>query len=308
MNAIERVTSCVAVILAICLPTVASAQAPSDALSSGFVKTPGGLIHNSCVHPVPDGASVDSDGNIVRDGVLLEHVDGCRFGRPPQINSWVIDAAQTVSSTQIGSTTASLVVPGNPSHNTTARLEVEYFFIGAEPACSALPLLQPVLQWGVSPAGGGNFWAIANWYIDSSGNAFPSNFRTVNAGDLIFLTLENHGIITAGGKLVFKWLVRYFDTTANAIGIYEVHLDTSILLQYATLGVFEAYQLNNCNELPSNSIILGNIGIVDSNGTHVPFGPSLDDCASPVGLTPACGYLVSSGPGSRVDLHWSNSP
>ena len=33
-----------------------------------------------------------------------------------------------------------------------------------EPADTSA-VLQPVLQWGVSAAGGGNYWAIASWYL-----------------------------------------------------------------------------------------------------------------------------------------------
>ena len=30
-------------------------------------------------------------------------------------------------------------------------------------------IYQPVLQWGPSAAGGGNYWAVASWYVDGQG-------------------------------------------------------------------------------------------------------------------------------------------
>jgi hypothetical protein len=36
-------------------------------------------------------------------------------------------------------------------------------------------LVQPVLQWGVSHAGGGPFWAVGSGYIDTGGHAYFSN-------------------------------------------------------------------------------------------------------------------------------------
>ena len=47
-------------------------------------------------------------------------------------------------------------------------------------------IYQPVLQWGVSAAGGGNYWAVASWYADGQGGpAFHSDLVRVNPGDLL---------------------------------------------------------------------------------------------------------------------------
>lgn len=35
-------------------------------------------------------------------------------------------------------------------------------------------ILQPVLQWGLSPAGGGNYWAINNWYVNDQDYFYDS--------------------------------------------------------------------------------------------------------------------------------------
>jgi hypothetical protein len=51
---------------------------------------------------------------------------------------------------------------------------------------SGAHIIQPVLQWGPSAAGGGNYWAITNWYADGQGGAasFKPLIR-VNPGDVV---------------------------------------------------------------------------------------------------------------------------
>jgi hypothetical protein len=70
-----------------------------------------------------------------------------------------------------------------------------YLFNGMEDAGYTV-ILQPVLQWGASPIGGGNYWAIANWYVGSpdSGLALHSPLVPVNPGDLIT------GVMTLTGQ------------------------------------------------------------------------------------------------------------
>jgi hypothetical protein len=46
-------------------------------------------------------------------------------------------------------------------------------------------IIQPVLQWGPSAAGGGAYWAIASWYVGGSGAVY-SALQTVAPGDSIF--------------------------------------------------------------------------------------------------------------------------
>lgn len=45
-------------------------------------------------------------------------------------------------------------------------------------------IMQPVLQWGLSPAGGGNYWAICNWYINDQ-DYFYDSLIVVNPGTIL---------------------------------------------------------------------------------------------------------------------------
>ena len=52
-----------------------------------------------------------------------------------------------------------------------------------------------MLQWGVSAAGGGDYWAVASWYADGQGGqAFYSTLVQVNPGDVLV------GIMTLTGQ------------------------------------------------------------------------------------------------------------
>src|SRR3954470_22627335 len=59
-------------------------QAPiRNELPVGFVRVPGGVTHESCVHHVPHDATVSprEDGvNILVDGVVMAHYPPCHFG------------------------------------------------------------------------------------------------------------------------------------------------------------------------------------------------------------------------------------
>jgi hypothetical protein len=60
-----------------------------------------------------------------------------------------------------------------------------YLFNGIQNYGYNYGILQPVLQWGASPAGGGSYWAVASWYVTSLGAAFYTPAVKVNPGDTL---------------------------------------------------------------------------------------------------------------------------
>jgi hypothetical protein len=77
-------------------------------------------------------------------------------------------------------------------------------------------ILQPVLQWGVSPAGGGNYWSIANWYVWGSTGAqcFHGSLVKVNPGSI----LQGVMVLTSQTN----------DTTFNYISSFNGYPDTKL--------------------------------------------------------------------------------
>jgi len=54
-------------------------------------------------------------------------------------------------------------VPFPPTNNSRQLI---YIFNGLDGSLGLYgQIVQPVLQWGISPAGGGNYWSICNWYV-----------------------------------------------------------------------------------------------------------------------------------------------
>ena len=81
-------------------------------------------------------------------------------------------------------------------------------------------IYQPVLQWGPSAAGGGNYWAVASWYADGqTGHSFYSSLVRVNPGDVLVGVMAITGqqtvlgdtspvspsLASLGGRLYIAW-------------------------------------------------------------------------------------------------------
>lgn len=65
-----------------------------------------------------------------------------------------------------------------------------YYFEGIEPAAET-QIIQPVLQWGNSPAGGGQFWGYAIWEVFSGVAVHTDVYQTGGGtGDSLQLTIS----------------------------------------------------------------------------------------------------------------------
>jgi len=152
-----------------------------------YLPIPGGYLHPSCVHQIPSGAAVDTAHGDVRDasGALLAHYDHCehearmsnrvRTLAPsedtprereivPADNGWVEWAGQNLPA---GATTwnyyySQITVPPAPVVQNGQTL---FYFGSFQSSQGNGDILQPVLQWGHSAAGGGNYWAVASWQV-----------------------------------------------------------------------------------------------------------------------------------------------
>lgn len=118
-------------------------------------------------------------------------------GAPYPDNGWIINSGwSNTSNNPISYFSTEWVVPPAPASSDEQTI---FLFNGLEQnGIGAVPvgpyILQPVLQWGVSAAGGGNYWSITNWYADGTGGtALYGTLVQVNPGD----TLQ--GIMTLTG-------------------------------------------------------------------------------------------------------------
>ncbi|KAJ7726593.1 hypothetical protein B0H14DRAFT_3620036 [Mycena olivaceomarginata] len=148
-----------------------SALASSPAATK--VLTPGGYRLSTDVHEVPAGGRVAHVGNDVHlvgaDGTVLHVVPNVtkaveNGGRtsPPQQSGWITYASWlNTSPSPISNFSTTYTVPAPPN---TYHGQTVFLFNSIEPS-SFDAILQPVLQYGPSTAGGGQYWSVATWYL-----------------------------------------------------------------------------------------------------------------------------------------------
>src|SRR5271165_415509 len=172
-------------------------------LSNGnsLVLTPGGYKPAELVHHVPPGTVIDGSGgrlrNLASTGEVLADYGPTvvrAAGRPlhplnvyvpdskvtPKFGSgWITYASwSNTTGTPVSRMATRWTVPPAPA---TANGQTVFLFPGIQ---NSSMIYQPVLQWGLSQAGGGNFWSVASWYADGqTGHSFYSNLVRVNVGD-----------------------------------------------------------------------------------------------------------------------------
>jgi Repeat of unknown function (DUF346) len=176
-----------------------------------MVLTPGGLRSSSLVHKIEAGTvldqatatirNLDAEGKVLADfGAIEARVQGVplmplNVSHPPRPapafgTGWITFASWTNSTgSPVSSFSTQWVVPPAPIAEDG---QVIFLFNGIQ---NETMIYQPVLQWGVSAAGGGNYWAVASWYADGQGGqAFHTDLVRVNPGDLLT------GVMTLTGQ------------------------------------------------------------------------------------------------------------
>ena len=102
-------------------------------------------------------------------------------------------------------------VPAAPPSYTGQAL---FLFEGAQNGTpgSATAILQPVLQFGATGAGGGNYWAITNWYVYNGGqSAIIGDLVEVSTGTVLTGTMQ--ATLVAGGNYNYTSQFANYPTT-----------------------------------------------------------------------------------------------
>jgi len=126
-------------------------------------------------------------------------------------------------------------------------------------APQAFEIIQPVLQYGETPAGGGNYWAIANWYVTVYSNYYFSEPQEVEAGDNIF------GNMTALNDTT--WFIgSVVNGQSSSITVTEADL-ISNPWAYLTL---EVYSIDDCaSDFPAGPLKFSNLILFNEKGQSV---------------------------------------
>jgi hypothetical protein len=243
---------------------------PVNELPTDYVHVPGGIVlHKSCVHEIPDGAEVDADERVTLRGVQVAKHARCNYkayrsggplagsgaaGRagpqPPSTGGWV--ETSWANSTQAMFThmdSGYFTVPPNPSSNHGQLL---YFFPSLENNDS---IVQPVLQWGDSPApGDGQMWKFTNWRVTCTGvapnrvctSAFGT-LKSATAGDILYGSMD----ITAKSASSQTWTVSATNNTTITTATNTFTFATTGNFNSAQAGVLEAYNVADCHDFPN---------------------------------------------------------
>ncbi|MBV8096632.1 MAG: hypothetical protein JO110_25990 [Acetobacteraceae bacterium] len=222
------------------------------------VLTPGGLRPKSQVHLVepghslrmtngrvqkihPSGAMVADLGEIPsRPGpgpLMPRNVFPPEAIRPALGSGWIAYAYWSNNTGHpISSFSTTWVVPPVPA---TQSGQTIFLFNGIQ---NSTMIYQPVLQWGPSAAGGGNYWSVASWYADGqNGQAFHTTLVRVNVGQTLI------GIMTLTGQSASG-----FTYNCEFQGIANTSLPIQNVQQLTWAAeTLEAYSVQHCSDYPN---------------------------------------------------------
>ena len=270
----------------------------SRSAPEGYGITPHGLVHRSCVREIKPGEKVNEQGVVTSAGGTRQQLPQCRYPRlhprtlePIQstlsgINGW-ISAGTWTSRTALGQLGATWTVPAAPQTNGATI----FFFPGAQPPTPPT-ILQPVLQYGSSLAGGGNYWTISSWYCCPVGWTFHGPLENTTASHTLQGSMN--AVCSSG---FCDWTIVTKDTTTGTTSTLQAEAVT--LSFFWQIGAaLEAYTLTSCDQFPSSPTTFSNITLVDQNGntlTPVWF-------ASMWSVSPDCGYTFTSTAPNTITL------
>jgi hypothetical protein len=252
------------------------------------VITPFGLLVRDCVHEVAFGEVVDErlDDRACAGRERAQDVE------PPGWVEWGnLQAAEGVRSLE-----ADFVVPPAP---TNVKQQVIFIFPSATGDTNP-PIIQPVLQWGESSAGGGSFWTLASWYIDAQINSFNSKLVRVQPGDHIKGTIV--GTPPCVGGVCKEWTITALDVTNPSVTTTLRTTGGGSHYTQIQGAALETYLMDSCDQYPSLSESFTGIALVDNAGKAL--APEWELNVNDRAPT-QCAFKPTSPTPDRIDLGYS---
>jgi hypothetical protein len=283
----------------------------TPATGTDLVITPGGYRTSSNVHYVESGAIIDSTQNRLRllntggealadIGELVLKTTGKPLmptnvtptaGAVPALGSgWICYASWTENAKPLSLFTTSWVVPPAPA---TQSGQTIFLFNGIQ---NSTMIYQPVLQWGPSAAGGGNYWAVASWYADGqTGHAFYSSLVRVSPGQVLT------GVMTETSQSA-----NGFSYNCQFIGIANTSLPIQNVQQLTwCVETLECYGLQQCSNYPQTCRTQMKAIEIEASGS--PVTPSWTATNSVTDCGQHATVVSNASPGGEVDLYYNNA-
>jgi len=282
-----------------------NAQVPAGAkrpasVPEGYLITPFGYFHPSCVLRLAKGDSLLQDLGVIRhangssDAIPVcsyQHFDtkgnaasvGHGQEKSPTISGdqWIEDES-LIANSEFGELVADWIVPPTP---TTNDGQTVFFFPGLEQSGNDLTIIQPVLGWNADFPGA---WGIASWNCCYNNNNIESNPVSVTPGDSIVGTVQS--ACPAGTPSCGSWNITTSDFTTGGSTALSQTTSYGQFFNWAFAGTLEVYNIAQCSDYPPNgSLAFSNLALYDDNFNLIS-GPSwsLDNWYT--GLSPQCNY------------------
>ncbi|KAJ7841703.1 hypothetical protein B0H14DRAFT_3140129 [Mycena olivaceomarginata] len=199
------------------------------------------------IHEVPLGGQVQHVGDDIHlksaNGTILHvvsNVKPAKLSARALKSGWITDARWTNTNlnSPISSFTMSWTVPPTP---TTYHGQTVFLFNSIMPS-DISGIVQPVLQYGPSAAGGGQFWAVASWYLWGD-IAFYTPLVPVSVGQQL------NGVISLTGQSGGFY---NYNTQFSNIGGTSLTVNGGLLQVIAT-ETLEAYSINAVSDYPTGT-------------------------------------------------------
>jgi len=246
------------------------------------VLTPGGYRHKSQVHYVASGYTVSRKAGTKQPPRATRSL-----GVPLLGSGWITCASWTNTTGQpITLFSSSWVVPPAPATQSGQTI----FIFNSLTDIAQDDIVQPVLQWGVGAPGGGNYWAVANWYVAPDGSAYYSKLAQVQEGDVVVgkIALTNQSVGSFSYQAEFVGILQ---TILKVPNVSELSVATETL---------EAYQISACSDYPDTSATSMSSIDLQTGGSPAPLiwvaTNKVVDCGQQTNI------VSNANPGGQVDL------
>ncbi|KAJ6607678.1 hypothetical protein B0H10DRAFT_543393 [Mycena sp. CBHHK59/15] len=244
------------------------------------ILTPRGYRAKGNTHPIPAGGRIahvaDAVHLIAADGTVVHVASNAKPATKtqetaPEATGWVAYASWlNTDSSPISSFSTTWTVPPEPE---TWNDQTVFLFNSIEPSTGDA-IMQPVLQYGPSAAGGGQFWAVASWYLYQDNTYFTTPIQ-VDVGQ------ELDGLITlvAQDGSAYNYNCEFTNIAGTALAI-----DGSVELTWAT-ETLEAYSVTEPSDYPAGSTVFSGINLSLLDGTPSVSWTTVDDTADGLSTT-----------------------
>jgi hypothetical protein len=287
-----------------------TASARPASVPESFAITPFGYFHPSCVRSLAENELVLADGRVQHaNGTTDVQAPACGFphftatgvlvtenakapleanlaaGNLPTIHGW-LEYVSATTDTSYREISATWPVPAAPA---TIQGQTLFFFPGFEDYNNILSIVQPVLQWGRSSDGGGNYWGIASWTCCILGTTFHSRLLKVSTGDTIL------GAILPSCKAKKKiqscttWKITTEDLTTGQKSQLAQSPAEGQVWNWGFAAVAEVYGVSQCSDFPADAGVTFSAQLYDNNGVLIS-DPGWSGTPAGSGVTPQCNY------------------